>query len=44
MLFEDAVKLATDYVRETMIHTVNCKTEPVYGVQLEQTLGLLIKD
>lgn len=37
----DAVRLATDYVRQTMIHTVNCKTEPVYGVQLEQTLGLL---
>lgn len=39
--FADAVRLATTYVRETMIHTVNCKTEPVYGVQLEQTLGLL---
>lgn len=41
MAFADAVRLATDYVRETMIHTVNCKTEPVYGVQLEQTLHLL---
>ena len=39
--FADAVRLATDYVRETMIHTVNCKTQPVYGVQLEQTLGRL---
>lgn len=39
--FADAVRLATDYVRETMIHTVNCKTEPVYGVQLEQTLDKL---
>ena len=41
MGFENAVKLATDYVRETMIHTVNCKTEPVHGVQLEQTLSKL---
>jgi len=39
--FADAVRLATDYVRETMIHTVNCQTEPVYGVQLEQTLDKL---
>lgn len=41
MGFANAVRLATDYVRETMIHTVNCKTEPVYGVQLEQTLDKL---
>jgi len=39
--FEAAVRLATDYVRETMIHTVDCKTQPVHGVQLEQTLHLL---
>ena len=44
MQFENAVQLATDYVRETMIHTVNCKTEPVHGVQLEQTLELLTKN
>ncbi len=43
MAFEDTVKLATDYVRETMIHTVNCKTPPVHGVQLEQTLAKLTK-
>lgn len=41
MEFEQAAKLATDYVRDTMIHTVNCKTEPVHGVQLEQTLAKL---
>jgi len=39
--FEDAVRLATDYVRETMLHTVACGTQPVFGVQLEQTLGKL---
>lgn len=42
MAFADAVRLATDYVRETMLHTVDCKTEPVYGVQLEQTLPKLL--
>lgn len=41
--FADAVRLATDYVRLTMLHTVDCKTEPVYGVQLEQTLGWLTR-
>lgn len=41
--FADAVRLATDYVRLTMQHTVDCKTEPVYGVQLEQTLGWLTR-
>lgn len=41
MPFADAVRLATDYVKDTMLHTVNCQTEPVYGVQLEQTLGRL---
>lgn len=40
--FEAAVRLATDYVRETMIHTVACATEPVHGVQLEQTLSRLL--
>lgn len=41
--FEEAVRLATDYVRGTMRHTVDCGTEPVYGVQLEQTLELLTR-
>ena len=40
--FEEAVRLATDYVRETMLHTVACGTQPVYGVQLEQTLHRLL--
>lgn len=39
--FQDAVRLATDYVKETMQYTVACGTEPVYGVQLEKTLRLL---
>ena len=39
--FADAVRLATDYVKVTMQHTVDCGTEPVHGVQLEQTLGKL---
>ena len=41
MEFEAAVKLATEYVRETMLFTMDCKTEPVYGVQLEKTLRRL---
>lgn len=41
--FADAVRLATDYVRLTMQHTVDCGTESVYGVQLEQTLGWLTR-
>jgi len=41
MKFENAVKLATEYVRETMLFTVNCQTEPVHGVQLEKTLAKL---
>lgn len=44
MGFEEAVKLATSYVRETMLHTLHCGTEPVYGVQLEQTLSLLMQN
>lgn len=43
MAFERAVSLATDYVRETMRVTVECGTQPLYGVQLEKTLGLLGK-
>lgn len=39
--FGEAVSLATDFVRETMLTTVACATEPVYGVQLEKTLSLL---
>lgn len=41
MPFADAVALATDYVRETMLVTVDCHTPPLHGVQLEQTLGRL---
>ncbi len=41
MAFEETARLATEYVRTTMLHTVDCGTEPVYGVQLEQTLQLL---
>jgi len=40
--FPDAVALATDYVRETMQVTMDCQTEPVYGVQLEKTLPRLM--
>ena len=40
--FADSVALATEYVRETMLATLKCSTESVYGVQLEQTLGMLI--
>lgn len=40
--FERAVSLATDYVRETMRTTVECKTVPVFGTQLEKTLHRLI--
>ena len=43
MDFEAAVRLATAYVRQTMLHTVECGTEPVYGVQLEQTLSSLLQ-
>lgn len=41
MAFEDAVSLATEYVRDTMLYTLSCGTEPLYGVQLELTLGKL---
>ena len=41
MAFESAVRLATEYVKETMQLTVDCKTESVYGVQLEKTLAKL---
>ena len=41
MSFEEAFRLATTYVRETMLTTVECNTEPVYGVQLEKTLSRL---
>lgn len=41
--FEGAVRLATAYVRETMLATLECKTAPVYGVQLEKTLCKLIE-
>lgn len=44
MEFEAATRLATEYVRETMLCTVECGTEPVYGVQLEKTLEQLLKD
>ena len=40
--FEQAVRLATEYVRETIQLTLDCDTEPVYGVQLEKTLGKLM--
>lgn len=40
--FEQAVSIATEYVRETIQLTLDCDTEPVYGVQLEKTLGKLI--
>lgn len=42
--FGDAVGLATDYVRETMLRTIACGTEPIFGVQLEQTLGMLSQE
>ena len=37
-----AIAIATEYTRLAMLNTVNCATVPVYGVQLEQTLGTLI--
>ena len=40
--FEEAVRLATDYVRETMLVTLQCGTPPLHGVQLEKTLYKLI--
>lgn len=40
--FEAAVQLATDYVRETMLVTLECATPPLHGVQLEKTLSKLI--
>ena len=40
---ERAIAMATEYTRLAMLHTKACGTEPVYGVQLEQTLGELIK-
>lgn len=40
---EEAIAIATEYTRLAMLHTKACGTEPVYGVQLEQTLGELIK-
>ena len=40
---ENAIAMATEYTRLAMLHTKTCGTEPVYGVQLEQTLGELIK-
>lgn len=39
-----AVTLAAEYVRTTMLRTLACGTQPVYGVQLEQTLGTLIEE
>ena len=39
--FESAVQLATDYVRETMLVTLECGTSPLHGVQLEKTLSKL---
>ena len=41
--FEAAVRLATDYVRETMLFTKECGTAPVHGVQLEKTLSKLME-
>ena len=40
--FERAIAIATEYTRLAMLNTVSCATVPVYGVQLEQTLGSLI--
>jgi len=37
----DAVSLATTYVRDVILHTSACGTAPLYGVQLESTLGSL---
>ncbi len=39
---EKAIEIATQYTALAMRHTVECKTTPVYGVQLEQTLPALI--
>lgn len=39
--FAEAVQRATDYVRQTMLLTVQCGSDPLHGVQLEQTLHLL---
>ncbi len=41
--FEDAVTLAADYVAKTMEVTMQMGTEPVYGVQLETTLPILME-
>ena len=38
---EAAVRRATDFVRDVMRRTLECGTEPVYGVQLEPALGAL---
>jgi len=40
--FEQAVNLSTNYVRETMLTTMECGTVPVFGVQLEKTLQKLV--
>ena len=40
--FSAAVQLATDYVRETMLVTLECGTPPLHGVQLEKTLNKLV--
>ena len=39
----DAVALATSYVRDVILHTRACGTEPLYGVQLESTLDALFQ-
>lgn len=39
---ESAVEIATKYTRLAMQYTVECKTTPVYGVQIEKTLDSLI--
>lgn len=39
--FASAVRLATDYVRQTMLVTLECGVSPLHGVQLEKTLGVL---
>lgn len=41
--FEEAVGLATRFVRDVMRRTLECGTEPVYGVQLEKSLGALMR-
>ena len=38
-----AVQKATEYVRETIAVTLQCGTEPRFGVQLEKTLPLLLE-